>query len=1272
MNPGSMFGWFGALRPLWRLVVVLGLVGLGEGLVRGVWLGLLGGPGTETLTPLVAQAPDWAAPYLPYLNLIEPLGLGGIGLWAALLCGRQALFRRRWWPAALAARAASPTVLEIRVPPDSTTPPTAFRDVLEKVFALVQADEVAVQRGEAVTPAWEIWSTPAGTALYCWLPAATPVATVQALAELIRAAYPGARVLRVDDPLRGMLAPAGQAGPAAQVGSLTFRLRAPASYPIRAEDAFQADPLTALLAAVRADPLTPLVGVSFLTTGYTGTHRTQVSQQLAALRAREVAIKTKKALPTTHAEDVLALQGQLDAYGFDMLIRVVVVSTASPEATRSVETRLANLERTFQQYDRQTGSRPQGLMRDERRQTAVPGGTAPTRLDAIAPERDRWVRPLPPFGRALQILNAGELATLFHLPTRAQSRLPGLICWQRAQMFEAPAPCRIRPTTPPGTWLATGIAKIDLPPPGAEPVPVGVPLEGVVQHEYFLGGTGSGKSEQLKAQTKQGFEAGRGEAVIDPKGDYAMDALLMVPPEREGEVCWFDPGDASGRIVGFNPMSAEAVRRMGAAAVQSEVVGIIDSLVAGSTVAIQMRRFMQHGLRLILDVLPEPSFLWMYLLFQTGDKETGNPFRERLLADALRLATDPTAVREFSAIARDFWANQVPGMKDSQLQSMQTALNRIEQFLANDLVMGVVAQPHSTVNLRRLMDTRGIFLCKLSPDQLGGDVQKFMGTLILTEIIRASFSRNNIPKEQRVLFRVTADEFQDFVNMAGGSAAFEKVLSQLRGLGVGMALAHQTLDQLPRELLGIIFGNVATKVFFPLRGDALIIAKLLGEPVRPEDLAGLDRFHMLQVLFGQTGSVGPVTVAPLPLARPAANPGTVGQVPATVSQQPAVAQWFHPPPVPVDALAVPGAIRDNLRRPAQETPAAQRARLTRLYRQLHGAEHDRNVTRILGALDERDLPVYVACRRVHDAQVRAAILAHPQLVPDKRARLKLLSDLQYGTPACEVRAQVQRVLGQREGTGIGLDADQITETGTARPAVGAPAGQVGRSDAPPELEGLTDMGGTSASASRLGSPARALSPPPDPAFAAQAPPGAVVWAAPGAAAAAAASDPAGGEGRDRASRDAPVSRSAAPLEALRPVEQEDTALEAPPALVSDEDAALEAPPALVSDEDAALEAPPDLVPDPVMIASDAMVEGTPDRLIPRGPVLDGEGDASRVRDSLTNRSGEVELLPPPAALIPPDPPLPAAAEPGSLRDRGSRPLRRERPPVTVLDADDLV
>ena len=347
-----------------------------------------------------------------------------------------------------------------------------------------------------------------------------------------------------------------------------------------------------------------------------------------------------------------------------------------------------------------------------------------------------------------------------------------------------------------------------------------------------------------------------------------------------------------------------------------------------------------------------------------------------------------------------------------------------------------------------------------------------------------------------------------------------------------MALAHQTLDQLPRELLGIIFGNVASKVFFPLRGDAPIIARLLGDPVRAEDLAGLDRFHMLQVLFGQTGLVGPMTVAPLPLARPAANPGAAGQVPATVRQQAVVAQWFQPPKVPADALAVPGPIRDGVRRPAHETPAARHARLTRLYRLLHGAEHDRMVTRILGALDEEILPTYVACRRAHDEQVRAQVLAHPQLVPGKRARLKLLSDLRYGTPACEVRAQVQRVLGQREAAGIDLDADQMTEMGAGRPAGDRPrvilqgsrvAGPDGRA---PDLEGLTDVGGPRPRPGPVAAPVGARPAPAQAgsAFVATAPAGAVVWGA--------ALPPDGAPGRDNPFPpgvvDAPGPRAAPP------------------------------------------------------------------------------------------------------------------------------------------------
>ena len=60
------------------------------------------------------------------------------------------------------------------------------------------------------------------------------------------------------------------------------------------------------------------------------------------------------------------------------------------------------------------------------------------RLKGIAAGRDRHPRPLSPLGRRLDVLNAGELATIFHLPTAALARQPGLACWQRVQLFAAP------------------------------------------------------------------------------------------------------------------------------------------------------------------------------------------------------------------------------------------------------------------------------------------------------------------------------------------------------------------------------------------------------------------------------------------------------------------------------------------------------------------------------------------------------------------------------------------------------------------------------------------------------------------------------------------------------------------------------------------------------------------------------------------------------------------------------------------------------------------
>lgn len=179
--------------------------------------------------------------------------LGSIGIGLAIYSARIGWKYHRWrtktWPAALKARAAEGTVLEIRLPPDSTTPAAACRDLHEHLFLQLQTDLNGTQGGQAITPAWEIWSGPRGTGFYCWLPAHTTPDQVSIIRQMILATYPRSRVRKVADPVRAQVAPPldpKTLPPAGLLGIQTFKLRAPAHIPIRDGEQFQTDPLAQL------------------------------------------------------------------------------------------------------------------------------------------------------------------------------------------------------------------------------------------------------------------------------------------------------------------------------------------------------------------------------------------------------------------------------------------------------------------------------------------------------------------------------------------------------------------------------------------------------------------------------------------------------------------------------------------------------------------------------------------------------------------------------------------------------------------------------------------------------------------------------------------------------------------------------------------------------------------------------------------------------------------------------------------------------------------
>jgi hypothetical protein len=74
------------------------------------------------------------------------------------------------------------------------------------------------------------------------------------------------------------------------------------------------------------------------------------------------------------------------------------------------------------------------------------------------------------------------------------------------------------------------------------------------QHLHVLGPTGTGKSTLLLNLIAQDIAAGRGCAVLDPKGDLIRDLLGRIPRRRLEDVVYLGPDEGS-RAIGINPLA---------------------------------------------------------------------------------------------------------------------------------------------------------------------------------------------------------------------------------------------------------------------------------------------------------------------------------------------------------------------------------------------------------------------------------------------------------------------------------------------------------------------------------------------------------------------------------------------------------------------------------------------------------------------------------------------------------------------------------------------
>ena len=381
--------------------------------------------------------------------------------------------------------------------------------------------------------------------------------------------------------------------------------------------------------------------------------------------------------------------------------------------------------------------------------------------------------------------------------------------------------------------------------PGMER-PLALTTADSLRHLHVIGPTGVGKSTLLLGLITQDMLAGRGVVVVDPKGDLVADVLDRVPAERTGDVVVIDPTDEM-RPVGLNLLA-----RPGDSPelVVDQVVSIFHDLYRDS-----------WGPR--TDDILRAALLTL----------VGGP--GMTLAEVPLLLTDPGFRRPLVGRLNDpvalgpFWG-WYDGLSDGErTQAIGPVMNKLRTFLLRRRLRNMLGQAEPVFDFDQALAERSIVLVPLTKGLLGEEAAALLGSLVVTRLWQAVQARAGMPAAERPTTFAYIDEFQDYLHLPVG---VEAMLTQARGLGLGLTLAHQHLGQLPASVREAVLANAGSRVIFQVSAtDAHALARELAPYVSPVNLQGLGRFEVVARLAAGSQVSPPATGTTLPA------PATTGQ-----------------------------------------------------------------------------------------------------------------------------------------------------------------------------------------------------------------------------------------------------------------------------------------------------------------------------------------------------------------------------------------------------------
>lgn len=645
--------------------------------------------------------------------------------------------------------------------------------------------------------------------------AAVPVAMVSVIQKAIITAYPGARVEEAQDHnifnASGRLS--GTIG-----GELV--LKHEYAYPIQTFRHLERDPMEALINSLSALPDGDGAAIQFLIrpasaswtkhplslikkkrrishSGFTPKDLALAAVKSPEQRQQEMAAYNQKA-PLTGVEQaaVEAMEEKVKHPGFETLIRVLV---STDSATRS-QAVLADITNAFSLYEA----------------TGLNGFRFLPTPDSQGLVTAFIFRFFPPQLRSM-ILNAEELATIFHLPdfqfTPTQS-----VDRQMSKQVDGP------PQLPQqglmlGYNLFRGVKKeIRLSP------------EDRRRHTYIVGQTGTGKSTMLENLITQDMLAGNGFAFIDPHGDTAEKLLGLVPKERAEDVIYFNPADMDYPL-GLNLFEFDSPEQKDF--LIQEAIGMLYKLYDPGHTGIIGPRYEHWFRNAALTLMSDPegaTFIEIPKVF------TDTEYLKR----KFRYLNDPTVI--------EFWTKEMAQTSDYHKSEMLGwFVSKFGAFMNNEMMRNILGQTKSAFNLRDVMDQKKILIVNLSKGRIGELNSQLLGMIFVIKFQAAAMGRAAVDEASRNDFCLYVDEFQNF-----STDSFASILSEARKYRLNLIVANQFIGQLSDQIRDAVFGNIGTIITHRVGPeDAEFMVKQFAPAFEARDLVNIPNYNsVVKLLIG--------------------------------------------------------------------------------------------------------------------------------------------------------------------------------------------------------------------------------------------------------------------------------------------------------------------------------------------------------------------------------------------------------------------------------------